>query len=183
MPWLKTSCCPNQLNYFIMMAPFGLKVHVHKRTHTTGKNRGEKEKEISALRKLIAVFGAVRQNYAWNGKKSLPFISPHPFLTLRACTWEIEIGRLWCAKREREFSVCMCESALQFPSGWHCCWIYPFPPCELDLTRLHNICMGAAEFMYTVEAVFERCVCVCVWGRWFLFLTICFEICAVGRVY
>lgn len=142
------------------MATFGLKVHVHKRTHTTGKNRGEKEKEISALRKLIAVFGAVRQNYAWNGKKSLPFISLHPSLTLRACTWEIEIGRLWCAKREREFSVCMCESALQFPSGWHCWWIYPFPPCELDLTRLHNICMGAAEFMYTVEAVFERCVCV-----------------------
>lgn len=54
--------------------------------------------------------------------------------------------------RERVFSVCMCETTLQFPRGCHC-RIYPFPPSELDLTRLHNICMGAAEFMYMVEGV------------------------------
>lgn len=163
------------------MATFGLKVHVHKRTHTTGKNRGEKEKEISALRKLIAVFGAVRQNYAWNGKKSLPFISPHPSLTLRACTWEIEIGRLWCAKREREFSVCMwvCSAipqwlALLLNLPIPTLWARP----NKTTQHLHG---GCRVYVHGGGCVWE--VCVCVWGRWFLFLTICFEICAVGRVY
>lgn len=57
----------------------------------------------------------------------------------------------------------VCLVFVQFPRGCHC-RIYPFPPSELDLTRLHNICMGAAEFMYTAEGVCLRkagaCVCL-----------------------
>lgn len=70
---------------------------------------------------------------------------------------------MW-GERESVFSVCV--RLLCNPPEAAIVEIYPFPPSELDLTRLHNICMGAAEFMYMVEGVClrEAVGCVCVFG-------------------
>ena len=105
------------------------------------------------------------------------YLSLLPLPPLCVCVRERDRDRVQCGERERERERerdrqcvrCMCETALQFPRGCHC-RIYPFPPSELDLTRLHNICMGAAEFMYMVAEGVCVCVrrvsaCVCVWGR------------------
>lgn len=135
------------------------------------------KKEKKEGKKFITMFGAVRQNYAWNHKKSLPFTSPPPAV----CLWEIKIGRAWWVKRERERLFVWDYSAipqrlplsnLPIPT----LWARP----NKAMQHLHG---GCRVYVHGRGCVFARRVCMCVWGRWFLFWTICFEICAVGRVY